>query len=127
MKRLVRLVSLVFALVLTIVSVQGVRAMTPYLWNEHLGDVDRDGDLDTTDARLVLQHAVGSGERSYRAYVRVGDADLDGDVDTTDARLILQYAVGKINYQNRKLGTEIPWAYYEDGTSEPNVDALKRS
>lgn len=59
------------------------------------GDVDGDGDVDTTDARLTLQAAVGPIELTG-AQTAAADIDGDGDVDTTDARLILQKAVGKI-------------------------------
>jgi len=59
------------------------------------GDVNGDGRVDSTDARLVLQYAVGKIDAAKLA---VGAADVDGNnkVDSTDARLILQYAVGKI-------------------------------
>ena len=61
-----------------------------------LGDINGDGKVDTTDARLALQYAVGKigmGEDEWIA----GDVNQDNKVDTTDARLILQYAVGKID------------------------------
>lgn len=60
-----------------------------------MGDINRDGLVNTTDARLALQFAVGklafSDEERYLA-----DVNGDNAVDTTDARLILQHAVGKI-------------------------------
>ncbi len=59
-----------------------------------MGDVNGDEKVDSTDARLVLQYAVGKV-----TVLPAGDAaDVNGDkkVDSTDARLILQYAVGKI-------------------------------
>ena len=61
-----------------------------------IGDVNRDGVVDTTDARLLLQAAVGSLEEDSALRV-FGDVNQDGRVDTADARLILQYAVGKIS------------------------------
>ncbi len=61
------------------------------------GDVNGDGVVNTTDARLALQAAVdkivlteGQGQ--------IADVSGDGKVDTTDARLILQYAVEKIDH-----------------------------
>ena len=59
------------------------------------GDVNSDGNIDSTDARLTLQYFVGSvgaGDLNLNA------ADVNGDssVDSTDARLILQYFVGSI-------------------------------
>ncbi len=59
------------------------------------GDVDGDGDVDSTDARLTLQYVVKKIDAAALD-VTAADADGDGDVDSTDARLILQYAVGKI-------------------------------
>ena len=61
-----------------------------------LGDVDGDGDITTTDARLVLQYAV---DKIKETDLTLAVADVDGDkaYTTTDARLILQYAVGKID------------------------------
>ena len=61
-----------------------------------LGDVNGDGVVNTTDARLALQHAVEKISLS-EAQLAVGDVDGDGIVNTTDARLILQYAVEKID------------------------------
>ena len=60
-----------------------------------LGDVNDDGDVDSTDARLVLQYFVGSADENDLDLRR---ADVNGDqqVNSTDARLILQYFVGTI-------------------------------
>lgn len=60
-----------------------------------LGDVNGDGEINTTDARLTLQYAVnkiGADALDLAA----ADVNGDGVVNTTDARMILQYAVGKI-------------------------------
>lgn len=54
------------------------------------GDADNDGDIDSTDAMLILQYdalLVEEGEIVLDAC----DVDGDGDVDSTDAMLILQY------------------------------------
>lgn len=56
------------------------------------GDVDGDGDVDSTDARTVLQAAVGKVDLTDEQ-AAAADVDRDGDVDSTDARLILQDAV----------------------------------
>mgnify|MGYP000792802605 CR=1 FL=1 len=61
-----------------------------------LGDINNDGKVDTTDARLALQHAVEKLTLNETQRV-VADVNNDGKVDTTDARLILQYAVEKID------------------------------
>lgn len=60
------------------------------------GDINGDEKVDTTDARLALQYAVGKTDLSPDQQT-AGDVNADGKVDTTDARLILQKAVGKID------------------------------
>lgn len=60
------------------------------------GDVDSSGDITTTDARLMLQYAVGKVTEAD-VNTRLADVDGDGAVTTTDARLALQYTVGKEN------------------------------
>ena len=59
------------------------------------GDVNGSGTVDSTDARLVLQFAVGK-IKADAINIAVADVNGSGKVDSTDARLILQYAVGKI-------------------------------
>ena len=59
------------------------------------GDVDGDGNITSTDARLTLQfYADKIGEESLNT--AVADVDSDGNITSTDARLILQYYAGKI-------------------------------
>ena len=60
-----------------------------------IGDANGDGKIDTTDARLILQHAVGKIQLDT-VLLPQADADGNGEVDTTDARMVLQFAVGKI-------------------------------
>ena len=59
------------------------------------GDVDGDGSITSTDARLTLQYYAGKIKDSD---LNTGAADVDGDgsITSTDARLILQYYAGKI-------------------------------
>jgi len=59
-----------------------------------IGDVNGNGKVDSTDARLVLQYAVK--KISSLDALDAADVDGNGRVDSTDARLILQYAVRKI-------------------------------
>ena len=60
------------------------------------GDVDGDGKVTSTDARLTLQLSVNKIRESDLTVPAAADADHDGKVTSTDARLILQYSVGKI-------------------------------
>lgn len=69
-----------------------------------LGDINNNGKIDTSDARMILQATVGK----YGSEVNKGvedlteeefctaDVDQNDTVNTTDARLVLQAAVGKI-------------------------------
>jgi hypothetical protein len=58
------------------------------------GDVNGDGAITSTDARLVLQAAAGKVTLTAEEE-RLADMDGDGKITPTDARLILQEAVGK--------------------------------
>lgn len=58
------------------------------------GDVDGDGNVNSTDARFALQAAVGKMTLTERQKV-AADVNSDGAVDSTDAREILQKAVKK--------------------------------
>ena len=59
------------------------------------GDVDGDGTITSTDARLTLQYYAGKiGEEDLA--VDAADVDGDGEITSTDARLILQKYAGKI-------------------------------
>ena len=57
-----------------------------------LGDVDGDGDVTASDARLALRAAV-SLEKLTVTQTALADADRDGKVTAADARLILRAAV----------------------------------
>ena len=70
-------------------------AVQPPVETVTYGDVNRDGRVDSSDARMALQAAVSKltlDEKQKQA------ADVDGGstIDSTDARYILQYAVQKI-------------------------------
>lgn len=59
------------------------------------GDVDGDEDVDSTDARLLLQYAVNIIDETALD-LTVGDIDYNGSVNSTDARLAEQFAAGKL-------------------------------
>ena len=61
------------------------------------GDVDGDGDITSTDARLILQYyavKITANDLNTAA----ADVDADGSITSTDARLVLQYYAGKIPF-----------------------------
>ena len=57
------------------------------------GDVDGDGKVTSTDARIALQAAVGKVELDEREKI-TADVDGDGKVTSSDARSILKNTVG---------------------------------
>ena len=59
------------------------------------GDVNRDGKINSTDALMVLQHAVGQTKLTGDAKT-AADVTKDGTINSSDALKILQYSVGNI-------------------------------
>ena len=59
------------------------------------GDVDQNGEVETTDARLALRQSINLEhfEPGSPAFV-AGDVNKDGNVGTDDARFILRHAIG---------------------------------
>ena len=57
------------------------------------GDVNRDGNIDASDALLALQHSVGliTLDAESRS---LADMDGNGEIDAADALIILQISVG---------------------------------
>lgn len=76
-------------------------------YSHTIGDLNADNRIDTTDARLLLQAAVGKRSLSEEA-AAVSDVDGDGVTNTTDARLVLQYAVGKTDDIAAELLPDFP-------------------
>lgn len=62
-----------------------------------LGDVDGNGNVDTTDALYALRQALGIMELPADQRQRA-DVNGDGIIDTTDALYILRYALGIISH-----------------------------
>ena len=57
------------------------------------GDVDKSGNVNVTDARLVLRFAVKLEEPENDDIAKLADVDGNGDIDVSDARLVLRVAV----------------------------------
>jgi hypothetical protein len=58
-----------------------------------LGDVNRDTNIDVSDAVLALRHIVGAADLTDEQ-LRLGDVNRDGELDVTDAAQILKRVVG---------------------------------
>lgn len=59
-------------------------------------DVDLNGNVNSTDALLILQRAVGTDVYISPEGLLNADANGDGKINSTDALLVLQISVGKI-------------------------------
>lgn len=62
------------------------------------GDLDFDGHVSASDARLALRIAVGLDKVASRIMEMIGNVDGKGAITAEDARLILRYAVGLERY-----------------------------
>ena len=60
-----------------------------------MGDVNGDGKVDTTDAKLIMQYDLGIIDETALT-LSVADVNGDGKIDTTDAKLIMQLDLGII-------------------------------
>ena len=59
-----------------------------------LGDVNKDGVVDTEDARMIFKYYIGAIKLTDKEK-KVADVNKDGVVDTEDARKILLYNIGQ--------------------------------
>lgn len=63
--------------------------------DEDIGDINQDGNVNLTDAKLVMQHYNGAKTLNSRQK-KNADVNGDGKVNLTDAKLIMQYYNGEI-------------------------------
>lgn len=61
------------------------------------GDVSGDGNINSSDALLALQHAVGKNLIEDEATASAGDLNNDGKINSSDALTMLQISVGSTN------------------------------
>lgn len=81
-----RIISLILALMLVFnfsASASGTLA----------GDIDKDGAVTSSDARLALRFSVGLEDFDEEQLI-IGDTDKNGGIDSSDARSILRMSVG---------------------------------
>lgn len=58
------------------------------------GDVNKDGNIDVSDAKLILENVVGISSISSDDFY-LADVNLDGEIDVIDALRILKYITGE--------------------------------
>lgn len=75
------------------VSYQGQAIVTYTVQVYALGDVTKDGQINSSDARTILQSTVSLIELSAFEQ-RLADVAVDGQVNSSDARVVLQATVG---------------------------------
>lgn len=61
------------------------------------GDISGDGDINSSDALIALQHSVQSITLEDGCKVSAADLNRDGKINSSDALLILQISVGSVN------------------------------
>ena len=81
-----KIISILSALILT-------AALTVVSFAGNLGDVNGDGEINSYDALMVLQHVVGLKTLTSVQF-NAGDMNSDGTLNSFDALLILRKSVG---------------------------------
>lgn len=69
-----------------------------YIYNDngvHLGDVDSNGQITASDARLILRYSAKL-EKFTDTQILSSDINADGKVTAADARLLLRYVAGLV-------------------------------
>ena len=69
-----------------------------YIYNDngvHLGDVDSNGQITASDARLILRYSAKL-EKFTDTQILSSDINADGKVTASDARLLLRYVAGLV-------------------------------
>ena len=79
----------------------------------YLGDANRDGDINASDARLIIRLAVGLNNASTDD-LTVCDVDGDGAIGSSDARIVLRVTVGIENLYNKIVTVGEEPSYIED-------------
>ena len=69
------------------------------------GDVNSDGKINSSDALMILQHAVGSNPKNFNK--NVADMNNDGRINSSDALSVLRIAVGLVNGDTTTLRDKI--------------------
>lgn len=87
----------------------------------NVGDLDKDGSVNSSDALIVLQYAVGQSEEID---LKRADIDGDGKVNSSDALAILQMSVGILPLKAEKTAEQL---YVESFTSLVNNTVISKN
>ena len=92
-----------------------------------LGDIDKNGEISSADARLALRGAVGlENYEPGTIDFLLADADKDNELKASDARLILRCAVGLEEFEETvKTGSDPTWQDYADDISDWALNYVK--
>ncbi len=89
----------------------------------YLGDINRDGKVNSTDARTVLRLAARL-EEATDEQTRFGDVNGNGKLDASDARIILRMAANlEPLVEFDETGTETPTVTTTEPTAPPTTEA----
>ena len=98
-----KILSIVMALVLIVLSLSCVAIAAVTM----PGDVNGDGAVKATDARMILQVVAGLMDKSELKSPENADMNGDGSLKATDARMILQIVAGLNNNQSDSQKAQI--------------------
>ena len=89
----------------------------------YLGDINRDGKVNSTDARTALR-AAAKLETLTDEQTRFGDVNGNGHIDASDARIILRMAANlEALVEFDETGTETPTVTTTEPTAPPTTNA----
>ncbi|MBQ8575712.1 MAG: hypothetical protein IJ447_06695 [Clostridia bacterium] len=66
-----------------------------------LGDINSDGNINSTDALLALEYTVGKADFN-KSQEKAGDINKDGNVTSNDALIIISISAGKLDIKDYK-------------------------
>lgn len=109
MKTTIRLIAIVITLIVAFSCVSTASALSQMV-RERYGDVNNDDEINTTDARWLLQYCAGMEDDMFPRLR--ADVNADDKVNTTDARIILKVIAGIPTISC--VGQLLEWEYLPD-------------
>ena len=87
-----------------------------------LGDVNGDGNINTRDAKLIMQYELGLVDETA-LNLQAADVNGDGSINTRDAKLIMQYELGIITQFGEKEQTVQTLVFRRKYAAAPRLTA----